>query len=87
MKAIGNKIIIVVDKPQEKTKAGLFMPEDVNTDYKIGTVITTGPGEKDNPMQVSEGDRIIVQKRAGTEVVIDEKPYTVVSQLDILAIL
>lgn len=87
MKAIGNKIILEIDKPQEKTKAGLFMPEDANMDYKIGTVVSAGPGEKDNPMQVTEGDRVIVQKRAGTEVMIDDKPYTVVGQLDILVVL
>jgi chaperonin GroES len=87
MKAVGNKIIIELEKENEQTKAGLFMPEDATKSYKIGKVVSVGPGEKDTPMEIAVGDRVMVQKRAGSEVIIDEKPYTVVSQLEVLVVL
>jgi chaperonin GroES len=86
MRAIGNKIIIEIDKDPKQTKAGLLLPSDVTKGYKVGKVIEVGPGEKDIPMSVSKGDTIYVPSHSGTIIIVDEKEYTVVSQLDVLAI-
>lgn len=87
MKAIGNKIIIEIDKEPEQTKAGLLIPADSKKGYKVGKVIEVGEGEKDHPMLVSKDDIIYVPSHSGTIIVVDEKEYTVVSQLDVLVIL
>lgn len=87
MRAIGNKIILSIEKPQERTKAGLFMPESTNTDFKIGTVVEVGDGEKDEPMKVNVGEKVAIRKTAGVDVEIDGTPYTVISQLDVLVVL
>lgn len=87
MKTIGNKIIIEIDKEPEQTKAGLLIPADSKKSYKVGKVVEVGDGEKDHPMLVAKGDTIYVPSHSGTVVVIDEKEYTVVSQLDVLVIL
>lgn len=87
MKVLGNRIIIEVDKEPEQTHAGLFKPESATKAYKVGKVVEVGPGEKGTPMDVKVGDTIYVQKHAGTEIEIDDKEYTVVSQIDVLVVL
>lgn len=86
MRAIGNKIIIEIDKEPKQTKAGLLLPADSTKGYKVGKVVEVGPGEKDTPMEVAVGDTIYVPKNAGVVIVVDEKEYTVVGRLDVLAI-
>ena len=54
---------------------------------KQGTVIATGKGKADEPMEVKAGDTVLFGKYSGTEVHIDDKKYLVMNQSDILAIL
>ena len=46
----------------------------------------TGCDGKNVQRQVKEGDRVIFSKYAGTEINVDEKEYTIISQKDIIAI-
>ena len=67
-------------KTQKYTKNAQEKPQK-------GTVIATGKGKADEPMEVKAGDTVLFGKYSGTEVHIDDKKYLVMNQSDILAIL
>ena len=52
-----------------------------------GTVIATGNGKHDEPMEVKAGDTVLFGKYSGTEIHIDDKKYLVMNQSDVLVIL
>lgn len=72
---------------ETKTAAGLFIPDTAKEKPQQGKVVAAGPGKKDEPMEVKEGDEVLYGKYAGTEVAVDDKKYLIVKQSDILAIL
>ncbi|MES2881407.1 MAG: co-chaperone GroES, partial [Bacteroidota bacterium] len=51
-----------------------------------GVVIAAGPGKKDEPVTVKEGDTVLYGKYAGTEISIEGADYLIMRESDILAI-
>jgi chaperonin GroES len=49
-------------------------------------VIAAGPGKKDEPMTVKNGDTVLYGKYAGTEITIDGADYLIMRESDILAV-
>ena len=52
---------------------------------QVAEVVAVGNGAKDEDMELSEGDRIVFSKYAGTEIKYDGEEYTIMNQSDILA--
>jgi len=77
---------------EEKTAAGIFLPDTAKEKPQEGTVVAVGPGrldEKGNriPLEVKVGDTVLFAKYAGTEVKLDDTEYLILRESDILAIL
>jgi len=88
LKPISDHIIIEPLKEEEKTKGGIFLPQSAEKEKpEQGTVIAVGPGKKDIPMEVKEGDRVIFTKYGPQEIKVGNKEYLIASQDDILAII
>ena len=87
MKTILNKIIVETKPAEEKTASGIIIPGTAQEKPQEGTVVATGAGTENEPMEVKVGDKILYGKYGGTEVNIDGKDYLVMSQADILVIL
>ncbi|MFA5479246.1 MAG: co-chaperone GroES [Candidatus Muiribacteriota bacterium] len=93
LKPIGNRVVIEVKKPEEKTAGGIVLPDTASKDRpQEGNVIAVGPGKTaDNgsvvAMQVKKGDKVLFSKYSGTEVKLDSKEYLILSENDILAII
>ena len=51
-----------------------------------GIVLAAGPGKKDEPVTVKEGDTVLYGKYAGTEITIEGAEYLIMRESDILAI-
>ena len=63
-------------------------PRESSTEAIVRAV---GPGDVDDsgkriPLEVKEGDRVLISKYGGTDVKIDNKEYKVLSKDDILAV-
>ena len=82
LKTVLNKVIV---EPVEAE--GIIIPDTAQEKPQKGTVIATGKGKADEPMEVKAGDTVLFGKYSGTEVHIDDKKYLVMNQSDILAIL
>ncbi|HVE92739.1 MAG TPA: co-chaperone GroES [Actinomycetota bacterium] len=86
-----DRIVIRPLEGEEITASGLVIPDTAKEKPQEGQVIAVGPGrwdedgEKRIPLDLSEGDRVLYSKYAGTEVKIDGEELLVVSSRDVLA--
>jgi len=93
IKPLSDHILIELIKEEEKTKAGLFLPDTANKEKsEEGKVIATGPGKKMEDgkivmMSVKPGDRVLFTKYGPHEIKVDGKEYLIASESDILAII
>ena len=93
IKPLSDHILIEVIKEEEKTKAGIFLPDNANKEKsEEGTVIATGPGKKMEDgkivmMSVKPGDRVLFIKYGPHEIKVDGKEYLIACENDILAII
>ena len=61
---------------EEKTKAGIIIPDTAKEKPQEGQVVAVGPGARDEagklvPTDLKAGDRVLFGKWSGTEVKID----------------
>jgi chaperonin GroES len=93
LKPLGDKIIVKRSEAQDKTEAGIYLPESAKDKPKQGTVIATGSGllNKDTgeymPFSVKKGDRVIFSSYAGTEVKLDGDEVLIMTEDDILGVI
>ncbi|MCR4859353.1 MAG: co-chaperone GroES [Bacteroidales bacterium] len=87
IKPLADRVLIEPQEAQTKTASGIYIPDTAKEKPQQGKVLATGPGKKDEPMEVKVGDQVLYGKYAGTEVTVEDKKYLIVKQSDILAIL
>ena len=87
VKPLSDRVLIQPNPAEEKTAAGLIIPDTAKEKPLAGKVIAVGPGTADIKMEVKVGDQVLYGKYAGTEVNIDGEDYLIMSQKDILAII
>lgn len=92
LKPLGDRILIETVESEEKTASGIVLPDTAKEKPQEGRVIAVGNGRiTDNgeriALEVSEGDKIIFSKYAGTEVKYDGKEYLILRESDVLAII
>ena len=72
---------------EETTASGIIIPDSAKEKPQRGTVVAIGPGKKDEPTTVKEGDTVLYGKYSGTELQFEGKDYMIMREADILAIL
>lgn len=91
-KPLGDRVIIEPMEHEEMTAGGIYVPETAKEKPQEGKVVAVGPGRMlDNgervPLDVSEGDRVLFAKYAGTEFTVNgDNPVLILNERDILAI-
>lgn len=85
MKPIGKYIVIKTIEEEIKTSSGLLLSaEDANQmRYKKGLVIKPGSTVE----VIKEDDRIYYDKRAGFTMLIENEPYTIITENDVVVVL
>ena len=90
IKPLFDKVVVEGLKAEEKTKSGLYLTSAAQEKPATCVVVAVGPGGivdgKEVKMQVKVGDKVLLAKYSGTDVKVDDKEYTIISQNDILAI-
>ena len=93
VRPLGDKIIIKRAEAQDKTEAGIFLPESAKDKPKEGKVIALGNGllNKETgeymPFTVKKGDRVLFNSYAGTEIKIDDEEVLILTEDDILGVI
>lgn len=80
------------EEVEQKSAAGIIIPDTAKEKPQRGTVIAVGEGKKDEngkriPLDVKVGDEVLFGKYAGTEVKIDGEEYLIMHESDILAVI
>lgn len=91
VKPLQDRVLVERLQEEEKTKAGLFIPDSAKEKPMQGKVIAAGNGRvledgKKIPMDVKVGDVVLFAKYSGNDVKIDDKEYLIMKEDDILAI-
>ena len=90
VKPLADRVVIKLVEEEETTKGGLILSGSAKEKPQVAEVIAVGPGGnvdgKEIKMQVTEGQKVIYSKYAGTEVKIDGEELIIVRQSDILAV-
>lgn len=90
---LGDRVLIEPITEEEKTKAGIYLPETASKERpEQGRVIAVGEGKmlqsgKVVPVKVKKGDRVLFTKYGPNEIKIDGKEYLIAKEEDILAII
>lgn len=92
LKPLGDRIVIELIEAEEKTSSGIVLPDSAKEKPQEGKVVAVGTGRvlengQRVELEVSEGDRIIFSKYAGTEVKYEGNEYLILRESDILAII
>lgn len=86
-KPLGDRVLVEPIAAEQKTASGIIIPDSAKEKPLNGKVLAVGPGKKDEPMTVKEGDSILYGQYGGTEVKLDGKTYLIMREADIFGIL
>ena len=93
LKPLGDRVLVKCsDEAEEKTAAGIIIPDTAKEKPQRGKVIAVGQGtlKEDGtraPLDVKEGDDILFGKYSGNEIKIDGQEYLIMHESDILGVL
>ena len=87
---LADRVVLKMVEVEETTKGGIILTGAAKEKPSIAEVISVGPGGMVDgnavTMAVKAGDKVIIDKFAGTKVTLEDVEYIVVGQGDILAI-
>jgi len=91
VRPLGDKVLVAVLEAEDKTKGGIILPDTAKEEKTEGKVVAVGSGRilesgKVQPIEVKKGDRVIYNKYAGDEILIDRKKHRVLKENEILAV-
>jgi chaperonin GroES len=88
---LGEKVVVKRMEAEERTRGGIVLPDTAKEKPLRGRVLSVGDGcclcngARAKP-QVSEGDRVLFNRYAGTEVVVEGEELLIMDEGEILAI-
>jgi chaperonin GroES len=86
IKPLADRVIIEPAKAEQKTAGGIIIPDTAKEKPQRGSVVAVGPGKKDEPMTLKEGDVVLYGKYAGSEISIEGKDYLIMRESDVVAV-
>ena len=87
IKPLADRVIIKQAEAEEKTKSGIIIPDTAKEKPQKGEVVAVGPGKKDEPTTVKEGDEVLYGKYAGSEITVEGEEYLIMRESDILGVI
>ena len=83
MKPLGERVILKLAVPDVRTAGGIYLPATSQEKITEGIITAVGTLTEDI---VKVGDKVVYDKYAGTQIVIDNLEYLIININDILAI-
>ena len=93
VKPLHDRVIVKrAEEAEQKSAAGIIIPDTAKEKPQRGTVIAAGEGKKDDngkriAMDVKAGDEVLFGKYSGTEVKIDGEEFLIMHETDILGVI
>jgi chaperonin GroES len=91
LRPLGDRVVIEPSEGEEQTAGGILLPETAKEKPQQGTILSVGPGRRDDSgkliaMDVKVDDKVLYAKYAGTEIKIEGKKVLILKESDILAV-
>ncbi len=91
-KPLGDRVLVERLEPEAENKGGIIIPDTAKEKTQEAKVVALGTGKLDKdgkqvPFNVKVGNRVYIEKYAGTDINIDDKEYTIIREDGILAII
>ena len=87
IKPLADRVVIKPEAAEEKTDAGIIIPDSAKEKPLRGEILAAGEGTKDEAMILKVGDKVLYGKYAGTELELDGEKYLIMRQSDVLAVI
>jgi len=85
-----DRVVVKMVEAEETTKSGIILTASSKEKPQIAEVLEVGPGGQvdgnEIKMYVKKGDKVVLNKYAGTEIKYEGEDLIIVKQNDILAI-
>jgi chaperonin GroES len=85
VKPLGDRVLVKIQEGESKSAGGIIIPQTAQEKTQTGVVIAVGT-DKD-VIKVKEGDKVMYDKYAGTQIKIEGTEHLIVKMADILAVL
>jgi chaperonin GroES len=91
-KPLADRVLVKPAEAEEKTAAGIILPDTAKEKPVEGTIVAMGPGKvaddgKVVKMEVKVGDKVLYGKYSGTEVTINGVEYLIMRESDVFGII
>jgi len=83
---LGDRVMVKIEKNEAKTAGGIIIPDTAQEKTQQGTVTAVGPGTEKEKITVKNGDKVMYDKYAGTQVKIDGEEHLILRMADIIAV-
>jgi len=85
VKPLGDRVLVKIQESETKTAGGIIIPQTAQEKTQTGVVIAVGT-DKD-VIKVKEGDKVMYDKYAGTQIKIEGAEHLIVKMQDVLAVI
>ncbi|MCL2265149.1 MAG: co-chaperone GroES [Treponema sp.] len=85
IKPMADRIMVKLEK-EEKTAGGIIIPDSAQEKTQIATVAAVGPGTEKVQITVKNGDKVMYDKYAGTQIKNEGEEFLILKMADIIAI-
>ena len=87
-----DRVLLKRKDPEEKSRAGLFLPSSAQEKSNLAVVVAVGSGRPDDkgelqPLKVEPGMTVLLSKWTGDEVDVGGVDHLIVREKDILAVM
>jgi chaperonin GroES len=92
IRPLHDRVLVKRSETQEQVRGGIIIPDTAKEKPQEADVVAVGPGKlndegKRSPMDVKEGDRILIGKYSGSEIKVDDTDYVILREDEILAVI
>ena len=91
IRPLQDRVLVKRIEQEEQVRGGIIIPDSAKEKPQEAEVMAVGPGKlnddgKRAPLDVKEGDRVLVGKYSGSEIKIDDVDYVILREDEILAV-
>ena len=91
IRPLQDRVLVKRLEQEEQVRGGIIIPDTAKEKPQQAEVIAVGPGKfnddgKRTPVDVKQGDKILIGKYSGSEIRIDEQDYVILREDEILAV-
>ena len=92
IRPLQDRVLVKRVEQEEQVRGGIIIPDTAKEKPQQAEVVAVGPGKvndegKRSPVDVKEGDKILIGKYSGSEIRIDEEDYVILREDEILAVI